>query len=109
MTDLSRADDELRLHLLVLRCQVGDERAFATRFEEFGDRTHRYLRALLGDDADDAEQEAWIRPEHCRGPAELQGNYIARQTVRRGPGSDQIVGSSCKGVNESLRAGANNR
>lgn len=60
MTSPSRADEELRLHLLVLRCQAGDERAFATLFETFGERTHRYLRGLLGDDADDAQQEVWI-------------------------------------------------
>ena len=60
MTNLTRADDELRLLLTVLRCQAGDERAFATLFEEFRDRTHRYLRGLLGDDADDAQQEVWI-------------------------------------------------
>ena len=60
MTTPSRADDELRLHLLVLRCQAGDERAFATLFETFGARTHRYLRGMLGDDADDAQQEVWV-------------------------------------------------
>jgi RNA polymerase sigma-70 factor, ECF subfamily len=60
MTNLSPADDRLRLHLLVLRCQVGDESAFAALFDEFGERTHRYLRGILGDDADDAQQEVWI-------------------------------------------------
>jgi RNA polymerase sigma-70 factor (ECF subfamily) len=60
MTDASLADDELRLQLLVLRCQAGDERAFATLFEQFGGRTHRYLSGILGDDADDAQQEVWL-------------------------------------------------
>jgi RNA polymerase sigma-70 factor (ECF subfamily) len=60
MTNPSPADDRLRLHILVLRCQAGDERAFATLFEEFGERTHRYLRGILGDDADDAQQDVWI-------------------------------------------------
>lgn len=60
MTKLSRPNEELRLHLLVLRCQTGDETAFALLFEEFGGRTHRYLRGLLGDDADDAQQEVWL-------------------------------------------------
>jgi RNA polymerase sigma-70 factor (ECF subfamily) len=60
MTNISRADDELRLHLLVLRCQAGDERAFATLFEEFSERTSRYLRGILGDDTDDAQQEVWL-------------------------------------------------
>src|SRR3954462_3018134 len=53
-------NDALRLHLLVLRCQAGDEAAFAKLFGEFGDRTLRYLRGLLGDAADDVQQEVWL-------------------------------------------------
>ena len=49
-----------RLHLLVLRCQAGDERAFAQLFEAFGDRSLRYLRGLVGDAADDIQQELWL-------------------------------------------------
>lgn len=52
--------DELRTHLLVLRCQAGDERAFAALLGAFGPRTLRYLRSLLGDDAEDAQQEVWL-------------------------------------------------
>jgi DNA-directed RNA polymerase specialized sigma24 family protein len=44
---------ELALQLLILRCQSGDERAFERLLEQFGDRTHRYLRGLVGDAADD--------------------------------------------------------
>jgi RNA polymerase sigma-70 factor (ECF subfamily) len=51
---------ELALQLLVLRCQTGDERAFERLLEQFGDRTHRYLRGLLGDAADDVQQEVWL-------------------------------------------------
>lgn len=49
-----------RLHLLVLRCQAGDERAFARLFELFADRSLRYLRGLVGDAADDVQQEVWL-------------------------------------------------
>ena len=51
---------DIGLHLLVLRCQTGDERAFARLLELFGDRTLRYLRGMLGDDAEDVQQEVWI-------------------------------------------------
>jgi RNA polymerase sigma-70 factor, ECF subfamily len=52
--------DDLELRLLVLRCQAGDERAFVRLMERFGDRTLAHLRSLVGDDADDAQQEVWI-------------------------------------------------
>lgn len=53
--------DDLRLRLLVLRCQTGDEEAFAQLLGAFGARTLRYLRNLLGDDdADDAQQVVWL-------------------------------------------------
>src|SRR4051812_40241779 len=52
--------DALRIHLLVLRCQTGDERAFATLMERFGPRTLGYLRAVLGADAEDVQQEVWL-------------------------------------------------
>jgi RNA polymerase sigma-70 factor (ECF subfamily) len=51
---------ELRLHLLVLRCQAGDERAFTQLFDWFGERSLRYLRGLVGDAADDVQQEVWL-------------------------------------------------
>lgn len=53
-------DEELRLHLQVLRCQAGDERAFAALFEEFAGRTLRYLRGLVGEAAEDVQQEVWL-------------------------------------------------
>lgn len=54
------AGDRLRLHLLVLGCQAGDERAFTRLFERFAPRTLGYLRGLVGDDADDVQQEVWL-------------------------------------------------
>ena len=52
--------DTLRLEFTVLRCQAGDERAFAALFDQFSEKTLRYLRGLLGEDADDAQQEVWL-------------------------------------------------
>lgn len=51
---------DIGLHLLVLRCQAGDESAFARLLELFGDRTLRYLHGLVGDDAEDVQQEVWL-------------------------------------------------
>jgi RNA polymerase sigma-70 factor (ECF subfamily) len=48
------------LHFAVLRCQAGDERAFAKLMEQFGPRTHSYLRGLVSDAADDVQQEVWL-------------------------------------------------
>jgi RNA polymerase sigma-70 factor (ECF subfamily) len=56
--------EHIRLHLLVLRCQAGDERAFAELFEEFGKRTLGYLRGLLEEDAEDVQQEVWLAVYH---------------------------------------------
>ena len=50
----------LSLHLLVLRCQAGDDRAFARLMDAFADRTLGLLRGLVGDDADDVQQEVWL-------------------------------------------------
>lgn len=51
----------LRLHLLVLRCQAGDDGAFEDLYAEFGPRTSRYLASLVGDfAADDIQQEVWL-------------------------------------------------
>jgi RNA polymerase sigma-70 factor (ECF subfamily) len=57
---VSTGDDELRLHLQVLRCQAGDERAFAELFARFAGRTLRYLRGLVDDAAEDVQQEVWL-------------------------------------------------
>lgn len=61
MESAGRPDaDRLRLHLVVLRCQAGDESAFTRLFEEFGPATLAYARGLVGDDADDVHQESWL-------------------------------------------------
>ncbi len=48
------------LYLLVLRCQAGDEAAFGQLFESFGGRTLAHLRTLVGDEAEDVQQEVWL-------------------------------------------------
>lgn len=50
----------LSLHLLVLRCQAGDERAFARLMDQFSQKTLGYLRGLVGDDAEDVHQDVWL-------------------------------------------------
>ena len=56
----SAGDDEVHLHLLVLRCQAGDERAFRELFETFSGQTMGYLRGLVGESAEDVQQEVWL-------------------------------------------------
>lgn len=51
---------ELRLHLLVLRCQAGDERAFGSLLDWFADRTLAHLEGLVGADAEDVQQDVWL-------------------------------------------------
>ena len=61
MTDSpSDGRNALRLHLLVLRCQAGDERAFARLMDRYAHRTLRYLVGLVGDGAEDVNQEVWL-------------------------------------------------
>lgn len=60
-TDPQRSQTEkLLLHLLVVRCQAGDEDAFARLLERFGPRTLRYLERIVGDEAEDVHQEVWL-------------------------------------------------
>ena len=46
MTDLA---DRLYERVLVLRCQAGDEAAFAELVERYHPRLHYYVRKLLGE------------------------------------------------------------
>ena len=56
----SEVPGDLRLRLVVMQCQVGDDQAFARLFEWFAPKTLRYLRGLIGDAADDVHQEVWL-------------------------------------------------
>ena len=71
----------LALEFLVLRCQTGDERAFERLLEQFGERTHRYLRGLVGDAADDVQQEVWLAV--YRGIARLAAPHAFRTWLYR--------------------------
>jgi RNA polymerase sigma-70 factor (ECF subfamily) len=53
---------DLSEQLLVLRCQVGDEAAFAALVERYGPRLRYYLRKMLGrpGEVEDALQEVWF-------------------------------------------------
>jgi RNA polymerase sigma-70 factor (ECF subfamily) len=60
-TRTSGEKSDIRLHLLVLRCQTGDETAFVELYRMFSDRTLRYLRGLLDTHtAEDIQQEVWL-------------------------------------------------
>lgn len=48
------------LHLLVMRCQAGDDRAFARLMALYGPRSLTYLQGLVGDAAEDVQQEVWL-------------------------------------------------
>jgi RNA polymerase sigma-70 factor (ECF subfamily) len=53
--------EALRQHLLVLRAQAGDERAFTALYERFTERTLRYLTGVLASGlAEDVHQEVWL-------------------------------------------------
>ena len=66
----SRAQD-LALRLLVLRCQAGDDAAFAKLMSAYEGRTLRYLLGIVGDDAEDVQQEVWLSVyRHLRGLAD---------------------------------------
>lgn len=63
LRDVSRergSTPDLALRFLVLRCQTGDEEAFAKLMAMFEARTLGYLRGIVGDDADDVQQEVWL-------------------------------------------------
>jgi RNA polymerase sigma-70 factor (ECF subfamily) len=52
--------DRVYERLLVLRCQTGDEAAFAELVERFNPRLRRFLRGMLDDAAEDAVQDVWL-------------------------------------------------
>ena len=56
-----RDAEDIELSVLVLRCQTGDEGAFARLFGRFAPHTLGYLDGLVGQDAEDLQQEVWLR------------------------------------------------
>jgi len=63
MSDKHRLKDGLSEHLVVLRCQVGEEAAFETLFDRYNGRLLYYLRRMLGTtgQAEDVLQTVWLR------------------------------------------------
>ena len=59
---MSEQLDRLYERLLVLRCQAGDESAFAEIVQRYHARLRLFLRRMLDDEhvADDALQEVWL-------------------------------------------------
>ena len=56
-----KAKASVQEYLLVLRCQAGDEKAFAGLLHRFGPRTLRYLEGLLDPEtAQDVHQDVWL-------------------------------------------------
>jgi RNA polymerase sigma-70 factor (ECF subfamily) len=58
---MTESADQLYERVLVLRCQAGDEAAFAELVERYGPRLRYYLRKMARDaDAEDLLQEVWL-------------------------------------------------
>ena len=59
---MQETHDRLDEHLLVVRCQAGDELAFEEIVRVYGDRLHYYLLKLLGsrESAEDTAQDVWL-------------------------------------------------
>jgi len=58
-TVVSQATDDLSL--AVVRAQSGDDEAFCLLYRAVQPGLVRYLRALVGEDADDVASEAWLQ------------------------------------------------
>ena len=58
-----RLKDEISEHLVVLRCQVGEETAFEMLFDRYNGRLLYYLRRMLGASgmAEDVLQTVWLK------------------------------------------------
>lgn len=53
---------DLKLNLLVLRCQVGSEAAFRELYESLNQRTLQFLQSLVDNEtAQDLNQEVWFK------------------------------------------------
>lgn len=52
--------ERIRRHLLVLRCQAGDAKAFETLYGELGPTSLRYLNAIVEEAAEDIQQDVWL-------------------------------------------------
>lgn len=59
---MASTPEQLYEHVLVIRCQAGDEAAFEELVVRYAPRLRYYLRKMLGDggNAEDAAQDVWI-------------------------------------------------
>src|SRR6187402_3133800 len=72
--------DRLYERVLVLRCQTGDEAAFAEIVARYTPRLRLYLRQMLGGDAhtaDDALQDVWLDVFRALGRLDDAGAFAA--------------------------------
>ncbi len=58
---MTNQPSETKDHLLVLRAQLGQEEALRALFTRYNGRLLYYLRRIVGDDAEDALQEVWVK------------------------------------------------
>jgi RNA polymerase sigma-70 factor (ECF subfamily) len=58
--EVAQVADRLYERMLVLRCQAGDEAAFAELVERYDARLRYYLHKLMGESPDDALQDVWL-------------------------------------------------
>ncbi len=96
--------DQLREHVLVLRCQAGDPDAFGEIVTRYGPRLRYYLLKLLGNPeaAGDASQEVWLdvyrgitrlrRPESFRAWLYRVARDRAARTLRQSRSLPRTVG-----------------
>jgi RNA polymerase sigma-70 factor, ECF subfamily len=96
--------DQLREHVLVLRCQAGDPDAFGEIVTRYGPALQYYLLKLLGnpDAAVDASQEVWLdvhrgmtrlrRPESFRAWLYRVARDRAARALRRSRSLPRTVG-----------------
>ncbi|MFI0353992.1 RNA polymerase sigma factor [Actinomadura sp. 9N407] len=71
MTDRAASDEELESALL--DAQAGDEGAFRTLYRDLQPRLLRYLRALVGTEAEDVAADAWL--QIARDLGSFSGDY----------------------------------
>ena len=59
---LTHRPEALKLHLLVLRCQVGDMAAFQQLYGQFSPRSLGFLKSFVSEtEAEDLNQELWLK------------------------------------------------
>lgn|GEM_PF-873715 len=61
VNNLSEHKANIRLYLLVTRCQAGDIKAFEQLYDEFSSRTHTHIKNVIGAvESEDVLQDLWV-------------------------------------------------